>query len=305
MWPSSPGRCARTRRSSALRVSIGGQPVPLPGGVERGQRRPGRGVRPGRLPGQLAALRAARRAAGLRDRPTALDAGRRAVRRERPTALRVVAVNLDATQVAGRHRTAARSLLAAPVAATGRADVAPGGQRRHRPAAARPGTSPTGSGWSTGRRRGAGVSVRRAATARTPCGVPGVTGRTVPQLPGLPRRLPARGRGRTAAAATRIVVSRIRHDDQGRVLGATPAQRIAWEGAGTAPDPRHRLAARRPRSRCCTRSTGELSQVRTIAVDGSPPGLDSLSTTLARPGAGAGRLAGRRPRACTPSRGPA
>ena len=26
--------------------------------------------------------------------------------------------------------------------------------------------------------------------------------------------------------------------------------------------------------------TGELSQVRTIAVDGSPPGLDSLATTL-------------------------
>lgn len=77
----------------------------------------------------------------------------------------------------------------------------------------------------------------------------------------------------------RIMVSRIQHDGQGRVLRATRARRIAWEG-GERLDIRD-IGWRGPTTVAVLHVlTDELSQVRTISVDGSPPGLDSLSTTL-------------------------
>ena len=108
--------------------------------------------------------------------------------------------------------------------------------------------------------------------------VPGVSGRKVSSV------LVSRDGSRLVAVvhrndSDRIMVSRILHDGQGRVLRASKAQRIAWEGG-------RRLDIRDIGWRSATTVavlhslTDELSQVRSISVDGSPPGLDSLSTTL-------------------------
>jgi hypothetical protein len=81
------------------------------------------------------------------------------------------------------------------------------------------------------------------------------------------------------AAGDRVMVSRIVHDAQGRVVRVEPANHIAWEGdnrlevrdlgwsSPTSVAVLHRLAR-------------QLFQVRTISVDGSPPGPDSLLTTI-------------------------
>jgi hypothetical protein len=81
------------------------------------------------------------------------------------------------------------------------------------------------------------------------------------------------------AGGDRVMVSRIVHDAQGRVVRIGRANHIAWEGdsrlrvrdigwsSATSIAVLHRLAR-------------QLFQVRTISVDGSPPGPDSLLTTL-------------------------
>ncbi len=77
----------------------------------------------------------------------------------------------------------------------------------------------------------------------------------------------------------RLMVSRIRHGADGKVIGATRAQEIAWEGESglrirdigwsspTSVAVLHRVAK-------------ELFELRTIAVDGAPSGVDDLLTTL-------------------------
>jgi hypothetical protein len=81
------------------------------------------------------------------------------------------------------------------------------------------------------------------------------------------------------AAGDRVMVSRIVHDGQGRVVRVEPANHIAWEGD-------NRLAVRdlgwsSPTSIAVLhRLARQLFQVRTISVDGSPPGPDSLLTTI-------------------------
>ena len=78
------------------------------------------------------------------------------------------------------------------------------------------------------------------------------------------------------------MVSRLRRNDQGGIIGATPARPIGWEGdtglrirdiAWTSPTSiavLHRVA-------------GHLFEVRTISVDGSPSGADDLLTKLSGP----------------------
>ena len=108
--------------------------------------------------------------------------------------------------------------------------------------------------------------------------VPGVSGRKVTHF------LVSRDGSRLAAVVhrngdDRIMVSRILHNDKGAVLKATRAERIAWEG-GRRLDIRD-IAWRSPTTLAVLHAlTDDLAQVRTISVDGSPPGLDSLSTTL-------------------------
>ena len=108
--------------------------------------------------------------------------------------------------------------------------------------------------------------------------VPGVTGHRVDHF-AVSRdgsRLVAVVRG---GNGDRVMISRIVHDAQGRVIRVQRATHIAWEGdsrlqvsdlgwsSTTSVAVLHRLAR-------------QLFQVRTIPVDGSPPGPDSLLTTL-------------------------
>jgi hypothetical protein len=109
-------------------------------------------------------------------------------------------------------------------------------------------------------------------------GVPGVTGSRVTHFT-VSRdgsRLVAVVRG---AKGDRVMISRIVHDAQGRVVEVQRANHIAWEGDS-------RLAVRDIGWSSATsvavlhRLARQLFQVRTISVDGSPPGPDSLLTTL-------------------------
>ena len=210
-----------------------------------------------------------------------------------------VAVNLDATRRPGSSGDGRRGPARRPCAArtgdvrevvSGATDLLPPGLGLRRPAlAGRP-------------HRGRGpVSSRRATGRRGRCDVPGHQRTRVAELPGLPGRL-AVGRGRpTGRPATRSVVSRLAHDDQGRVLGAPTPQR---DRPGTATsglrDQRHRLArpdlpgGAAPSAGAALRGAHGLR--RRLARRPRQP-VDHA----ARPGAGAGRLAGRRPSGSTPS----
>ena len=77
----------------------------------------------------------------------------------------------------------------------------------------------------------------------------------------------------------RVLISRIRHDARGPALGGTPAREIAW-------DDQTRLRVldigwSSPTSLVIAhRLTGDLHQVRTMAVDGAPAGLPGLAATV-------------------------
>ena len=148
------------------------------------------------------------------------------------------------------HRTAATraARLGGDDDQAGRRQVVSGATKLLRPAwdfadrlwlVDRPPPAPGSSRTSTG-----GPSPRRSR--------PGITGERVMRLPGLARRHPARrGRARPARQ-TDLVVSRIRHDGLGRVIGATRARPIPWSTGDAAADPRHRLALADRASACCT-----------------------------------------------------
>ena len=256
----------------ALRVSIGGQQIQLPGGVSEVSVDQGAAYDPTGFQASslLYGLRDGRLVSGTAGALDAVDGPFG----ERPYGLRSIGVNLDATQVAGVSRDG-RTVLLGPVRgpAADVRQVVSGATDLLRPA-----WDFSDRLWLVDRTpQGARVSyVER--NRPTIVDVPGVSGRSVHSF------LVSRDGSRLAAVVHRsggdtLMVSRIRHDDQGRVLGATPAQRISWEGAG-------RLRIRdigwqNPTTIAVLHVlTGELSQVRTIAVDGSPPGLDSLATTL-------------------------
>ena len=142
-------------------------------------------------------------------------------------------------------RAAARRCSLGPVNDQTSDPVDPVRQRGHRPAARRPGTSPTGCGWSTGRPTAPGVSVidtSRDEDRAVPVDVPGITGDGRPHflVSRDGTRLVAVVHGRAGRHA--CVVSRIRHDALGRVAGATRAAQPAVDRRGRPADPRHRLA---------------------------------------------------------------
>jgi hypothetical protein len=131
------------------------------------------------------------------------------------------------------------------------------------------------------RRDGAVVFLVGSKGGPTEVDVQGVSGRRVTRLI-VSRdgsRLVAVVRGRTG---DRIMVSRVLRNVKGRVVGATPARRIGWAGDGslqirdiawtttTSIAVLHRIAS-------------QLSEVRTISVDGSPSGADDLLTQLSGP----------------------
>jgi hypothetical protein len=256
----------------AFRVSIGGQPIQLPGGVSEVSVNQGAAYDPTGFQASslLYALRNGQLVSGPAGALEAVDGPFGA----RQYGLRAIGVNLDATEVGGVSSDGSAVLLG-PVRgpASDVREVVSGASDLLRPA------------WDFADRmwlvdRGPdGARVSYVERDRpTTVFVPGVTGRDVHRF------LVSRDGSRLVAVVRRstgdvLMVSRIRHDDKGRVLGATRAHRISWEGEGRV---RIRdIVWQTPTTVAVLHVlTGELSQVRTIAVDGSPPGLDSLATTL-------------------------
>ena len=256
----------------ALRVSIGGQQIQLPGGVSEVSVDQGAAYDPTGFQASslLYGLRDGKLVSGPAGSLESVDGpfGVKAY------GLRSIGVNLDATQVAGVSRDG-HSVLLGPVRgpAVEVRQVVSGAEGLLRPA-----WDFAGRLWLVDRTAD-GARVSYVLHDRpTSVDVPGVTGRSVHSF------LVSRDGSRLVFVVHRgfgdtLMVSRVHHDDQGGVLGASRAHRISWEGEG-------RLRIRDIGWRTPTTIavlhvlTGELSQVRTIAVDGSPPGLDSLATTL-------------------------
>jgi hypothetical protein len=128
---------------------------------------------------------------------------------------------------------------------------------------------------------GAALSVRDGGARPRPVRVAGISGRDVSRL------LVSRDGSRLVAvinrgADDRIVVSRVRYDGRGRVVGGTRARPIAWEdqprasvldigwGSPTSLTVMHQLS-------------GDVTQLETLPVDGAPAGLTGLSVTLQGP----------------------
>jgi hypothetical protein len=108
--------------------------------------------------------------------------------------------------------------------------------------------------------------------------VPGISGRRVTKLL-VSRdgsRLVAVVRGRKS---DRVVATRVRHDQAGAILGFTPVQELPL----TEGSPRIRdIGWRSPTSISVLSGINELSQVRTISVDGSPGEIVTGGTTKLR-----------------------
>jgi len=123
---------------------------------------------------------------------------------------------------------------------------------------------------------GAQVSVLTRDEAQ-PVQIPGVTGRDVKRF------LVSRDGSRFVAvirgsASDRLVVSRIRHDAEGRIVGATQAHTLDWN-AGDVQRIRD-IGWRTPTSVAVLHLlTRDISQVVTIPVDGSPAGAGSPALT--------------------------
>ena len=257
----------------ALRVSLGGEPVSLPGGVsvfdvDKGQAYDPAGFQASSL---LFGLRNGKLVAGRSDALEAVAGPLGAT----AYGVSTVAVNLRATRVAAVAGDG-RSVLEAPVRGPEGQDVhqvVSGATRLLRPA------------WDFSDRlwlvddteAGARVSFLEGGRARA-LRVPGVSGRDVRRF------LVSRDGSRLVAVVHRrggdaLMVSRLLHDDHGHVLRATRARRIGWEGSGSL-DIRD-IAWQTPTTVAVLDVlTPELAQVRTISVDGSPLGLDSLTYTL-------------------------
>ncbi|QBR91963.1 LpqB family beta-propeller domain-containing protein [Nocardioides euryhalodurans] len=132
--------------------------------------------------------------------------------------------------------------------------------------------------WVTDRPDGGAVLSVRSGGRLRPVTIRGISGRDVSQL------LVSRDGSRVVAVVDqrnndRIVVSRVEYDERGRVLGGTPAREIAWAdqtrisvldigwSSPTSLTVLHRLG-------------GDLSQVRTLLVDGAPAGSTAIALTL-------------------------
>ena len=121
------------------------------------------------------------------------------------------------------------------------------------------------------------LSVRQRGEVRA-VRVPGVSGQDVSRL------LVSRDGSRLVAVIDhgpddRIVVSRLRHDPRGRVVGGTRARPIVWEE-----QPRAAvldIGWSSPTSLVVLhRLSGDLTQLETLPVDGAPAGLTGVSVTL-------------------------
>jgi hypothetical protein len=193
-------------------------------------------------------------------------------------ALRDLAVDLTATQVAGVAADGT-AVWVAPLDGSP-VDAAPllttwAGEDLLRPGwdfAGRLWLVDTGAG-------GAEVSVVAAGERRT-LAVPGVTGRRVRRflVSRDGSRLVSVVRGARADGGDRIMVNRIRRDERGRVLGLTRPVRLG-SGLGGPLDVRG-LGWSSPTDVVVANAlTGDLTELRTLPVDGSPASVDPSGTT--------------------------
>ena len=238
---AAPGPGDRPRS----RVTIDGEP----GHARRAapdvpRRRTARSTTRTASPGEHAALRPARRPAGVRSAPTTWRRSSGPFGQTRATASRDC-----------RREPRAGTRSPASPATAARCSLAPGRRRAEAPrprrwsparptCCARRGTSPTGCGWSTARAAGARSSLPRAATGaacRSTC--PGITGErrestswSRATAPGSSPSSDRRGQRR------RSCVSRIRARRDGRGAARPGPGRSCVGGDDAAADPRHRLA---------------------------------------------------------------
>jgi len=124
---------------------------------------------------------------------------------------------------------------------------------------------------------GARLSVRDSGRT-APVRVPGVSGERLSQV------LVSRDGSRLVAVIDRggddrIVVSRLRYDNRGRIRGGTPAREISWQDQSRVSvidlgwsSPTELVVLHR--------LSGDLTQLETLPVDGAPAGLAALSVTL-------------------------
>lgn len=177
--------------------------------------------------------------------------------------VRSIGVNLDGTRVAGVAGDGS-GVLVAPVDEEGSAVQVVSGARN----LLAPAWDFADRMWLVDRAGGrARVLVVNGDRARTVT-VPGVSGRDVEQF------LVSRDGSRLVAVVAdedgdRVVAGRILHDDSGRVLSATRARTLAYEpdASGQVRD----IAWRTPTAvSVLSDITDDLSQVRTVSVDGAP-----------------------------------
>ena len=261
-------------RIRAVRVTIGDRELGLPGGPTQVNLDVGSAYDPNgvQASGDLFGLVAGRLVRGSVDSllPTAGPMGAARL------GVRAIGVNLVGSRVAGISGNG-RSVLVAPVDdEDGRAVEVVSGATDLLP----PAWDFADRIWLADRAGGrARISVVVGNRPRT-IEVPGISGRQVRHL------LVSRDGSRLVAVVrTRqgdvVVASRVLHDDRGRVLRATRAQRLAVdpEEGGVIRD----IGWRSPTSiSVLTDITDDLSQVRTVSVDGAPGELATIGSSRLR-----------------------
>lgn len=271
-------------RIQALRVQIGDQVVQVPGGgttydVDDAVQYDPSGDRPstsiyGLSDGKLGVLDDQGRM-----EPAAGPLGNRSL------GLRSVTVNLDGTRAAGVG-AGGSAVVVAPM--TTAAEDQPGSVRRVVTGATDllpPAWDFAGRLWLVDRTAD-GAEVRYVSEGRVrTITVPGVSGRRVTSflVSRDGTRFVAVVRGRSG---DQVRIGRIAVDDRGRLSRVTRTERLAL---GSDLSPRITdLAWTSPTTIALLTPAvaGEVFEVRTLRVDGSPPGADALSTTVAAPVSG-------------------
>jgi hypothetical protein len=257
----------------SLRVSVGGQPITLPGGEslfdvdEQGARFNPTVFGASTL---VYALRDGRLVSGTPDSLAPVD-GPMGVSR---LGVRSAAVNITADRVVGVTTGGDGVLMTSVRNQSDRVESVVSGAR----GLLRPGWDFSDRTWLVD--NGPGGARVSYLSGDEPVGVrvPGVTGLRVSHF------LVSRDGSRLVAVVRRargdqVMVSRVVHDAQGKVVRVEPANHIAWEGDNRL-DVRD-LGWSSPTSVAVLHGLArQLYQVRTISVDGSPPGPDSLLTTI-------------------------
>jgi hypothetical protein len=255
----------------SLRVSINGEPIPLPGGVSSYRVDGGAEYDP-------AGFQASPDLYGLRGGHV-VSGGPNGMATvggpfgSKDFGLRSIGLNLEGTELAGVGLDGT-SVLVGPVGDTGRVEtVASGGTDF-----LRPGWDFSDRAWLVDRSPGgAQVSYVEGTTVRA-LRVPGITGRQVRSflVSRDGTRLVAVIQGRPGDA---LVVSRIEHAANGRVVGATRARRINASADSELPIPA--IAWRSPTSvAVLSPFTPTLAKVADASVDGSPSTTDAASSTV-------------------------